>query len=623
MLTDELTPEFLSRHLLPHGQWKPCGTIEERAFWEQLPEAVRGALVEAGESAEQAPWPRLSATMLLGCARRGERAPYEKAHHGRREILQRLVLAECVENRGRFLDPVADAVWSICEESFWGWPAHIGGLPDVTDHQVDLGVGESASLIAWSRYLLVDRLDRVSDKINARMFHETHARMLTPCLERDLAWMGFPAGTPNNWNPWICSNWVTAVLVFETDHERRVQHMHKIARAMDRFLAGYGEDGGCDEGPGYWGRAGASLIEALLRIEQALDVPLRALQTTKLRNMARFVYHARISADYAVNFGDASSRVQPEAALVRQLAELTGDEQLRSYAATLRVTPGTSGRGSIARVIQSLTAHSEEPLAADPAAPWLDRDVYLPSIQVAVARIAAGSTDGLTLAANAGHNDQSHNHNDVGSFLVYADGLPLLMDVGVETYTQKTFSPQRYDIWTMQSQWHNLPQINGIDQAAGKEFAAKDIEYDADQRRTRFAFDLADAYPNEAKVTRWRRELVLDRTEGYVQCTDRYELEQVEGATTLHFMTPCEVNVQDDGVLRLREAPLPDDRVSGSGVLCCTPADEMGPPEITVEDVEIRDSKLQKEWGSALRRIRLAWPAPPREGQVTVRITHG
>ena len=84
-------------------------------------------------------------------------------------------------------------------------------------------------------------------------------------------------------------------------------------------------------------------------------------------------------------------------------------------------------------------------------------DVYYKSVGLFVAR-----DDTLCLAVKAGDNADSHNHNDTGSFTVYKNGLPLIIDVGVESYTQKTFSPRRYEIWTMQSAYHNLPTINDI-----------------------------------------------------------------------------------------------------------------------------------------------------------------
>src|SRR6185369_12944547 len=116
-------------------------------------------------------------------------------------------------------------------------------------------------------------------------------------------------------------------------------------------------------------------------------------------------------------------------------------------------------------------------MAAEPAKPPLVRDAWLPGIQVMTARRREASSAGLYLAAQGGHNAESHNHNDVGNFIVYADGEPAIVDVGVETYSAQTFSSRRYEIWTMQSAYHNLPTIDGVMQGAGRQFAARSVSY--------------------------------------------------------------------------------------------------------------------------------------------------
>ena len=126
-----------------------------------------------------------------------------------------------------------------------------------------------------------------------------------------------------------------------------------------------------------------------------------------------------------------------------------------------------------------------------------------PGIQVAAGRRRAGPP--VSICALGGHNAESHNHNDVGNFVVYLDGNPVLIDVGVESYTAKTFSSKRYEIWTMQSAFHNLPTINGVMQAAGRQYEARDVSFHADDAAAEFSADLAAAYPKEAAVEKWRR----------------------------------------------------------------------------------------------------------------------
>ena len=148
-----------------------------------------------------------------------------------------------------------------------------------------------------------------------------------------------------------------------------------------------------------------------------------------------------------------------------------------AWAAQSQGLKGVLEPGSIGRELPALF---DTEVRTAPARQPLVRDMWLPGIQIMAARIREGSAEGLYLAAQGGHNAESHNHNDVGNFIVYADGEPAIIDVGVETYTAKTFSAQRYDIWTMQSAYHNLPTVNGVMQGAGREFAARDVAYKSD-----------------------------------------------------------------------------------------------------------------------------------------------
>jgi hypothetical protein len=178
-----------------------------------------------------------------------------------------LLLAEIYENKGRFIDPIINGVWSICEESFWGVPAHLpkskeyAGLMNVVDPFVDLFAAETGTYLAWVDYFLGEKLDAVSPQIRKRIYFETNNRLFIPLLTKPHGWMTkTKAGrAPNNWNPWICSNWLNTALLLEKDDQRRTDMVFKTLDVLDEFLNPYPQDGGCDEGPSYWGAAAASL----------------------------------------------------------------------------------------------------------------------------------------------------------------------------------------------------------------------------------------------------------------------------------------------------------------------------------------------------------------------------
>lgn len=269
--------------LAPRERFHPFPTAGERAAWEAPPADARAALLGAGERQLKTAWEVLPATVFLEYKRNGNRSRYEAVRDRRRRKLQDLVMAECIEGKGRFADEIANGVWLTCEESFWGVPAHLGaqkagtGLPDVAEPIVDLFAAETASLLAWTSYLAGPQLAGVSLLIPERIRLETDRRLLAPLLARDFGWMGMTGGPPNNWDPWICSNWLTAALLLEQDPKRRNAAVAKAVLCLDNFLNGYADDGGCDEGPSYWGRAGASLFDCLDLLHAASGGALNAL----------------------------------------------------------------------------------------------------------------------------------------------------------------------------------------------------------------------------------------------------------------------------------------------------------------------------------------------------------
>jgi hypothetical protein len=592
--------------------FRPWPRLADRAAWEGLPEGQRKAFLAEAERQLATEWAVLPASRFLDFVRDGNRRRYEGLLFSRRGKLALLVLGELVEGKGRFTDAIADGVWLVCEESYWGVPAHVGaqkrgpGLPDVTEPTVDLFAAETGALLAWTDYLVGDRLDAVHPLVRERLRLEVDRRILAPSLERDdFWWMGFTPREVNNWNPWINSNWLACVLLLERDPGRRVRAVEKIARSLDRFIDAYPDDGGCDEGPSYWGRAGASLFESLELLHAATGGRLEVYGEPVVRAIGQYIARAYVAGDFYVPMGDASAKVSPEPELVFRYGRAVGDEALAGFGAFLATRRGPYGPGdvprygSLSRVLPALL-RARDLAARRPVEP-LDGEVWLPDLQLAAARERPGSSQGLYVAAWGGHNAQSHNHNDVGNVIVYADGQPVLVDVGAPEYTSKTFSPRRYEIWTMQSQWHTLPAVNGVDQGAGPAFRAKDVVFTPGRDAVRFSLDIAPAYPAEAKVTRWRREVTLDRKKGEVVLAEDYRLGEAREPVRLHFVTPLAPDVSTRGRVVLSRPGRPP--VSAGGEAGPVLAYDPKRFAAAVEEQAVDDSRLRPIWGATLYRI--------------------
>ena len=616
---------WVEAQLVSADEFNPAVSANDREAWGKLPSDVRAAYIAEGEEQLAADWAVLPASTFLEFVRTGNRSHYEAVRNKRRAALQALTLAEVLDNRGRFLDQIANGIWATCEETFWGIPAHLAyqklgpGLPDVTEPVVELFVAETGAQLAWTHYLLGERLDAVSPLIRARIVQEIDRRVLTPFLTRDdFGWMGY--GTRkylNNWTPWITSNILACTLLIEKDPARRTAIVHKALRILDNFLNTYSTDGGCDEGPSYWSHAGGSLFDCLELLRNATNGRLNVFHDPLIREIGRYIYRVHIDGDWFVNVGDASARPRPDGTLIFRFGERIGDVpmvQLGAWLAQSRVAEGELWRGPLGRLVPALL-HREKILATT-ANPPRPQDTWLPALQMMVARDHEGDSSGLFLAAQGGHNGQSHNHNDVGSFVIAVNGRPTLIDVGVEAYTAKTFgSGQRYKIWTMQSDYHNVPTINGVMQGAGRNFAARNVTYHRDDTMVEFSLDLAGAYAPEAGVTQWIRTFKFVRGH-HIEIADAYSLERPGGHIVFNLMTGRKVNTETPGKLILSGTVSLAEKDDPKTVV------EYDPTllDVTVEEIAVGDAGLRAVWGEAVHRIRLTTDKAPQTGVFTFHV---
>lgn len=606
--------------LIPRKDFRPYPTAAERSAWEGLPERVRRAQVALGERYLGYAWPPLPATLFMEFERTGNRRNYERASFARRGALESLITAECVEGQGRFVDDIVNGIWAICEESFWGVPAHNSSLrrgraplPDTAEPIIDLFAAETGGLLAFAHYLLKPQLDAVTELIAERIVRETKARIIDPFLERDdFWWMGLREGRRvNNWNPWCTSNCLTALLLLEEDEARRRQGVVKALRILDAFLASYSPDGGCDEGTSYWSRAGGSLFDCLELLYLATGGGIDVFTDPLIAEMGRYMVRMYIGGDYFVNFADGGARLGAGqlAAHLYRYGTRVGDRDLQALGVARHrsdVEASAQARGSLLRKLPALFTFGRLERAPQ-AAPFL-RDSWLPHTQVMTARERTGTDHGFFVAAKGGHNAESHNHNDVGNFIVYRSGRPVIVDAGVGTYTKQTFSKDRYKLWTMRSAYHNLPTVGGFEQPPGEGFRATDVTYAADESRAALSMELATAYPPEAGIVRWRRTVELRRGQQppAVRVVDDFAL---SGAREVAFtlMVPRKPQIDPAGTIQLSE-----------GVILSFDA---GSLEASHERIELDDERLRADWGDALYRIVLRTKGPVTSGRFAVTLT--
>lgn len=562
-------------------------------YWEDsIPEVMKKSYIAKGETLLHCTWESLPITLFSEYRANGDRMRYQNVIFPKRNKLMALVMAELMEHKGRFMPDIVNGLMSICEETWWGIPAHYGPKMPVPEEQtLDLFNAETGGMMAWIYYMMREPISQFSPLLTQRIRQEITRRILVPGLTHNDWWRT----SAMNWNPWICSNWLACTLMVEDNKANQVKSLRKIFACLDIFMDEYPADGGCDEGPSYWERATSSLCDCLWLLGKATGGQIDMSRNAKLKAMGAYLCKMNVGKGYGVNFADAGPRFSPGVNGVYSVGAYLHDRTLCSYAAYLAAqqqfftAPAKRG-GYLFYLNRELALLSQlKGLISCSGKNQLCFDAYLPNLQVVTARSVKDSEEGLFFAAKGGTNGESHNHNDVGSFVVYLNSSPLLVDPGVGTYRKETFNDAtRYKIWTMQSCYHNLPRINGTDQMYGKAYAAKDVKEKTTDKRVTFSLDIAGAYPASAKVKSWVRTIDFERGK-QVSVTERYELTACTAPTEIMLVT-CFEPVITPGAVTLHTA----DALAKV---------EFDPAELTVEaePVVMNDEKMTHTWGHLYR----------------------
>ena len=531
MFTEYLDIHDLSKLLGGPGTYQPFPRRDNRAAWEGLKDCVKRELIGWGDEA-LAGYPMMTATQFVAYTRTGDRSVFEKAYFDRRKLLMGATFAECVLNDGTYLDAIMDGLWLICEESTWVVSAHNDSehqqkhpserhpLPDVNRPYVDLFAAQTAATLAFVLYFMEDKLDGITPRIAQRVRQELDRRVLTPFEQHDdFWWMGMIRKDMNNWNPWILSNVIDTILLVEDHPRRRCNLTARALRMLDSYLAVMPEDGGCDEGAGYFNVAGSSLLDCLEAIYDATGGKVSFYHEEHIRNIGTYPLKAYISGPYYLNFADCDVKPTLDGMPIIRYGQRTENEALAALGVAIRQLKGTRIRVEDTPQMNRLLYGIFDPIPKmDP--PKMPAYMEMPNLQV-----FAWRKNGLYVAIKGGNNGESHNHNDIGTFVVYADGQPLVVDMGNKLYTAKTFGPDRYTLDNTRSMNHNIPLIGDIEQAAGREHCAHHVV--ADENGVKM--DIAGAYPQDAGIKSvWRAFALRDDK---VQLHDQIELEKAQEVT--------------------------------------------------------------------------------------------
>ena len=441
----------------------------------------------------------------------GERTGYQKYYYWHRgQLATAAVMALIYPEEEKYIDFLNDIIFAICDEYTWCVPAHHPKLEVYDKTFIDLFAAETGFALAEIYTLLGDRLDKL---ILERIKYEINERIIDSFLSGRSYW--WANGCTNNWAA-VCGGSVgcTFMLMRPDLFESAKPRLDEI---MENFLSGFNDDGYCLEGTGYWHYGFGYFVTYADMLFSYTDGKEDYFSREKIKTISTFIQKMYLSGKSSVSFADSKTSLQYHVGLVHYLKN--------KYPDVVKVYSPDNGyyRDGCFRFALLIRG-----------AGWLDESIYNdPTAQSENALYYAEESEWYIkrtaeygFAAKGGHNNEHHNHNDIGSFVFAKDGRHILTDMGGGAYDKAYFRNEtRYKVIECSSLGHSVPFFgaDGV-QKHGKQFCAKNTTASENS----FSADISGAYEIEELTSLVR---VFSFTENEVTLTDSFEYSGGEAIT--------------------------------------------------------------------------------------------
>jgi hypothetical protein len=467
-------------------------TADDRAAWDALAQLPGfKTAIAAGERLIDANPPDVSDENFLLVSKTGVRQVNDRESGARAGFLNTMVLAEVLENKGRFLPAIQRGIDAILGERTWVMAAHDPGLVNFYGKEIEVDLASSAR--AWLLALTDQWLgDRLPAETRQRIRAEVHRRVLDPYLEfarkggnpsKGWWWL---VGT-NNWNPVCNAGVVGAGLILLDSREDRALLLANVENSLPHYFDGFADDGYCTEGLGYWNYGFGNYALLTESVRAATGGRIDFYKLPKARAASLYPGSLEMNDGLYPTFADGSTGTRPMSWLLDLLERRL--DLGRPY--WLQTEPDIRGNG-----LSSiwLTAFLDRKTGAKAVQPILPPRDSFPDSGIFVLRPGRAEAVPSTVALKGGNNAEHHNHNDLGSYVVGVGRATPLVDPGAETYTARTFSAHRYDSQILSSYGHAVPLVAGMQQSAGRQFAARVITHETSPASDHVALDLSAGY---------------------------------------------------------------------------------------------------------------------------------
>ena len=289
---------------------------------------------------------------------------------------------------------------------------------------------------------------------------------------------------------------------------KRVFAVKKFLEIISRLITYNPDNGYSPEGPTYYNQSYLMMFRTFYFLHKLVPGSMDKIWTEpKIKAMIEFIVNLRMGDKYQLSYADSRPNLTPSLSFALPAGKILQSPELLELAVNGRYSLG----GNCATLRESLALLFDQPEEL-PTKSSPGRPVSLFENSLVILR-----TTGFTASFKGGHNDEPHNHNDLGHFCIFHKGKPIIVDAGTGAYSRIHFSPKRYTLWNTRGSGHNAPVFGKYEQVWGNHYTAGFT-----LKENKIRGDLSKAYPAEAGVKSFIRELDFSETEVTVE--DRFEL---------------------------------------------------------------------------------------------------
>lgn len=411
----------------------------------------------------------------------GNRLEYEGQQMEHRRRLAIMAAMALWSDDKKWIEALEDTLWAICDEFTWDFPAHIKqtATPDECATVMALFSAETAMALSEVLYLLGERLHPIVYK---RVIHELRRRTIEPHMTDVYTYR-------SNWSV-VCASGVAFAIMYHGTKEEFEQAKDSLVQSANDFLDSYTDDGCCLEGPTYWAYGFSHFVFLAAMLREYTKGEIDLFKSEKVKNIALYPQRTRLEEDYVVPFGDTMHRYKYEYCVMNFLAH-EYEEVVVPEPDMMALHEYSEHRDRFGRFIRDFF-WTEDTLPAKRQGEAKVEEVHIfEDSQQYVRRY-----NDFIFVAKGGYNSEPHNHNDIGSFIIFSDKKYLLDDLGWAEYDNLYFTARRYENICASSLGHSVPIVNGKAQKPGMAVRAV-----ASYGKDYFGLDMTAAYDID-KVTR-------------------------------------------------------------------------------------------------------------------------